>query len=439
MKMKTCKQKHPLSLGRLTFLLICLLHLLYGLSSAQQVLDRIVAVVGDQIILESELDMQLQIYANQTGIELQSPTQTSQLKKELLDQLINDKLLLLAAKKDTTIQVTPREVEEAVKEQLKKVKSEFSEEAFKEQLKSEGLTESELRKKYREQIKNQMMIDRLIASKLSKVSVSTREVKDFYQTYKDSIPDQPNAIKLSHILLEIKTSQETLDSLRSVGENIVEMAKKGKDFAQLASLYSDDPTGKEGGDLGFFKKGDMIPKFEQTAFALKPGEISDVVETELGFHVIKVEGKRDDQVHARHILLLVAPNKKDTLQAEQFADSLYHLLLEGADFTEMAKQFSVDEESRKIGGELGWYPVDQMTPEFKEGVRDLNVEQVSPPLKSQFGVHILKILDKREQRKVTLEDDWDAIKDMVRRKKTNELVTTWVEKLRQDTYVEMRL
>jgi peptidyl-prolyl cis-trans isomerase SurA len=218
MKTKTCKPKHPLSLGRLIFLLVCLLHLLPGHSSAQQVLDRIVAVVGDQIILESELDMQLQIYTNQTGIELQSPTQASQLKGELLNQLINDKLLLLAAKKDTTIQVTSREVEEAVKEQLKKVKSEFSEEAFKEQLKFEGLTENELRKKYREQIKNQMMIDRLVSSKLSKVSVSTREVKDFYQTYQDSIPDQPNAIKLSHILLEIKTSQETLDSLRSVGK-----------------------------------------------------------------------------------------------------------------------------------------------------------------------------------------------------------------------------
>jgi peptidyl-prolyl cis-trans isomerase SurA len=191
--------------------------------------------------------------------------------------------------------------------------------------------------------------------------------------------------------------------------------------------------------LGFFKKGDMIPKFEQVAFALKPGEISDVVQTEFGFHIIKLEEKRDDQVHARHILLLVAPNKKDTLQAEQLADSLYHLLLEGADFTELAKQYSSDEESRKIGGELGWYPVDQMTPEFKEGVKDLNVGQVSLPLKSQFGVHILKVLDKREQRKITLEDDWDTIKDMVRRKKTNELVTEWVEKLRQDIYVEMRL
>jgi peptidyl-prolyl cis-trans isomerase SurA len=284
-----------------------------------------------------------------------------------------------------------------------------------------------------------MMIDRLVASKLSKVSVATREVKDFYQTYKDSIPDQPEAVKLSHILLEIKPSQETKDSLRRKAEMVLKLAKKGNDFAQLASLYSDDPTGKEGGDLGFFRKGDMIPKFEEVAFALKPGEISKVVETEFGYHIIKVEEKKDDLLHARHILILVRPSQKDSLRTREPADSLYHQLLEGSDFGELAKKFSTDEESKKLGGELGWYPVDQMTPEFREGVKDLQIGNVSPPLESQFGIHILKVLDRREQKKLTLEDDWDAIKDMVRRKKTNELVAKWVEKMRQDTYVEIRL
>jgi len=401
--------------------------------------DRIVAVVGNQIILESELKMQMELYVNQMGIELKSEGQKRQLKRELLEQTINNKLLLIAAQKDTTIKVISKEVEAAVKDQLKKVKSEFSEEAFQAQLKAEGLTESELKKKYREQIRNQMMTDRLVASKLSKVSVSTKEVKDFYEIYKDSIPDQPEAVKLSHILLEIKPSQETLDSLKKKAEMILKLAKKGQDFAQLASSYSDDPTGKEGGNLGFFRKGDMIPTFEEVAFALKPGEISQVVETEFGYHIIKVEEKKDDLVHARHILILVHPLQKDTLLIKELADSLYHQLLEGADFGELAKEFSSDEESKKLGGELGWYPVAQMSPEFREGVKDLQIGNVSPPLESQFGVHILKVLDKREQRKLTLEDDWDALKDMVRRKKTNELVAKWVKKMRQDTYVEIRL
>jgi peptidyl-prolyl cis-trans isomerase SurA len=298
--------------GRLIILLIGLLLLSSSLSAAQQVLDRVVAVVGDEIISDSELEIQLTLYVNQMGIEVTSEAQKNELKAEMLEQMVNDRVLLLAAQKDTTIEVSSREVEEAAKEQLDRVKSEFTEEEFKAQLKAEGLTESELKKRYREQTREKMMTDRLIGSKLSKVSVSTREVKDFFETYKDSIPDQPEAVKLSHILLEVEPSSETLDSLRSRAERIRNLAVGGEDFARLASTYSDDPSGERGGDLGFFKKGDMIPKFEEVAFALNPGEISQVVETQFGYHIIKVEERQDDQVHARHILLLVASSQKDT-------------------------------------------------------------------------------------------------------------------------------
>jgi peptidyl-prolyl cis-trans isomerase SurA len=438
--MKTHRLKPSISANRVISFLIFSFSLLVSLSLAQEVLDRIVAVVGNETILESELKMQMSLFLNQRGIEVKNAEEQSRLERELLDQMINDKLLLLAAQKDTTIEVNSKEVESAVEDQWKNVKSEFSsEEAFEKQLKDEGLTESELRKKYREQIKNQMMTDRLISSKLSKVTVSTKEVKDFYQAYKDSIPDQPEAVKLSHILLEIKPSQETLDSLKRKAEKILELVKSGQDFAQLASMYSDDPSGKEGGDLGFFKKGDMIPKFEQVAFSLNPGEVSDVVETEFGYHIIKVEDKKDDRVHARHILILVRPSPEDSLRVEELADSLYHQLLEGSDFGEMAKKFSADEESKKLGGELDWYPITSMIPGFKEWVKDKKIGEISPPIKSQYGIHILKVLDRREQRELTLEDDWDTIKDMVRRKKTNELVAKWAEELRQKTYVEIRL
>jgi len=437
--MKTNRIKPSISTNQVFPFLIFTFCLLFGFSSAQQVLDRIVAVVDNEIILESELKLQMSMYLNQTRVEIKSAEEQSRLEKELLDQMINSKLLLLAAQKDTTIEVTSKEVEAAVMDQLKKLKSEVSPEAFEAQLKAEGLTESELRKKYREQIKDQMITDRLISSKLSRVSVSTKEVKDFFEAYKDSIPDQLEAVKLSHILLEVKPSLVTLDSLKKKAEMVLDLVKKGEDFAQLASSYSDDPSGKEGGDLGFFKRGDMIPKFEEAVFTLNPGEVSQVVETEFGYHIIKVEERKDDRVHARHILILVRPSPEDTLKVLDLADSLYQKLLGGADFGEMAKQFSSDEESKKLGGELGWYPVASMTPEFKEGVKNLKTGEISPPIKSQFGIHILKVLDRREQRKITLKDDWDTIKDMVRRKKTNELVDKWGEKLRQETYVDIRL
>ncbi len=191
--------------------------------------------------------------------------------------------------------------------------------------------------------------------------------------------------------------------------------------------------------MGFFSKGSMIEKFEKVAFALNPGEISDLVETQFGYHIIRVEEKKENAVRARHILILVGPTEEDTVRVRNLADSLYHLILEGADFGELAKEYSADEESRKMGGELGWYPVAQMTPEFKEGVKGLAAGEISKPLSSQFGIHILKVYDSKEERKLTLEDDWDIIKDMARRRKTNQEVSKWVEQMRQETYVEIRL
>ena len=236
------------------FLSILSLFLLISFSWAQEVLDRIVAVVGNQIILESELKTQVTLYATQFGIDPADKKGQEQMEAELLEQMINDNLLLIQAQKDTTVEVTSKEVEGAVKEQMEQVKSQFpSEEAFQDQLRAEGLTEKELRKKYREQTKKQMLIDRLVSRRLSKVSVTTKDVEDFYQNYRDSIPDQPESIKLGHILLEIGPSQSTLDSLKKKAEMVLELVRKGEDFASLASKYSDDPaTAKNGGDLGFF-------------------------------------------------------------------------------------------------------------------------------------------------------------------------------------------
>jgi peptidyl-prolyl cis-trans isomerase SurA len=427
-----------LKLWRYIFLLgMILLPLSWSL--AQEVLDRIVAVVGNDIILESELKFEFSQYVSEAGITFKTADEQNKMERDFLGQMINNKLLLLAAQKDTTIQVTSKEVDDAVADQMKKVKAQFSEDAFQAQLAAEGLTENELKKKYREQIKDQMMIDRLVSAKLSKVSVSTKEVKDFYQTYQDSIPDQPEAVKLSHILLPIDTSAATLDSLKRKAESILQLVKKGGDFAQLAAEYSDDPSGKDGGDLGFFNKGDMIPRFEDVAFSLKPGEVSDVVQTEFGYHIIKVDEREGDRVHARHILILIRPSAEDTARTMHLADSLYQQLKQGADFGEMAKAYSIDEDSKKLGGELGWYPVNTMTPEFKEALKDVPIGGITPPVISQYGVHILKVLDRKTQRKLTLDEDWDAIKDMVRQKKTNEMIAQWADKLRQDYYVDVRL
>ncbi|MCJ7459638.1 MAG: peptidylprolyl isomerase, partial [candidate division Zixibacteria bacterium] len=317
---------------------------------AQDTLDYVVAVVGKDIILNSELKLQLEIYLTQTGQKISSPEELDKLKKNLLEQMINDRLLLIQAQKDTLLKVSDKEIDQTLESQLSKIKSQFpSEEAFQNELKAEGLAESELRRKYREQIQEQLLRDKLISFRLSKVNISSREVKEFYQNYKDSLPEQSESAKLSQISFKMDPSQRTIDSLKSLSRMILEKAKAGEDFSELAKKYSEDPNAKEGGDLGFLKKGEILPEFEEKAFSLNPGEISDVVQTPLGFHIIKLDEKKDEQIHVHHILIKIQPSPADSARVLSLADSLYQRLKNGADFVQMVKDYSQDEDSKKKG------------------------------------------------------------------------------------------
>jgi len=191
--------------------------------------------------------------------------------------------------------------------------------------------------------------------------------------------------------------------------------------------------------LGFFQKGELDPEFEKAAFSLKAGEISGVVQSQFGFHLIKLEEKKGDQIRARHILLIAKPSEKDLTEAKRRTDSLYQAIQNGADFGELANQFSQDEESRAQNGDLGWFPVAQLEPVFQEALKDLKIGEYSPPVESRFGLHIFKLMEIKESRKISLETDWDSIKEMARRYKTNLEIQEWLKELQKTTYVEIKV
>ena len=424
----------------ISFLVIFCFLFLPSIIFAQESLDQIVAIVGKDIILESELKTQLEFYLTQTGKKVENPEELNILRKTLLDQMINDRLLLAKAEKDTLLKINEKEIEQTLEDQLSKIKSQFpSEEAFQKELKTEGLTETELKRNYREQIKEQILRDKLISSKLSKANISLREVKEFYQSYKDSLPEQPESAKLSQILLKIEPSQKTLDSLKDFASTILAKAKAGEDFSELAKNYSEDPSAKQGGDLGFLKKGEILPEFEMKAFSLNPGEISDLVQTSLGYHIIKLEEKKEEEIHVRHILIKITPSQVDSAKILSLADTLYQKLKSGADFVQLVKDYSQDDESKKKGGEIGWFPLAQLPEELKEKITQTEIGQITSPVITEEGVHILKILDKKEKRSLSLEDDYDTIKEMAKRKKGNDEILKWIEELKSKTYVEVRI
>lgn len=422
--------------------LLLILNLFFppGILLAQEVLDQIVAIVGKSIILDSELKVQLELYLTQSGKRINDEKELAKLRKDLLDQMINDRLLLIQAERDTLIKVSDKEIEQTLGEQLDRIKSQFaSEEAFQKELKAEGITEVELKRNYREKIKEQLYRDKFISSRLSKVNISSREVNEFYQSYKDSLPEQPESAKLSQVLLKIEPSQKTLDSLRDFAQIIKERATGGEDFSELAKRYSQDLRAEEGGDLGFLKKGEILPEFERQAFALNPGEIGNLVQTSLGYHIIKLEEKKDEEVHVRHILIRVQPSASDSAKVLSLADSLFQSLKSGADFVQLVKEYSQDEDSKKKGGEIGWFPLAQLPEDLREKISQTEIDQITSPLFTEEGMHILKILDKKVQRSLSLEEDWDTIKETARRKKGSDEILKLIEELKGKTYVEVRI
>jgi len=329
---------------------ICIFVILLGINTntkAGEPIEKIVAIVGSEPILASELAAQIQLMAIQRGIRPKNEAELIEFQTQILDDLIAERLMLAEARKDTMIIVTGEQVEMGVEDHINNLIQQFeSDQVFLDELSREGMTLRSFKKKLRPEIENQLLKQQLINQKISGIAISNKEVNDFYEIYKDSIADQPEAVRLSHILVTFQPSGGTEDSVRKIAETVRKNASVGADFATMAITHSDGPGALTGGDLGFLSKDDVVPEFGRVAFNLKPGDISGVIRTIYGLHIIKCEETRGNQSHLRQILFDVIPTPFDSSLSFNLIDSLINEINGGVDFKEMAKIFSAEDDSR---------------------------------------------------------------------------------------------
>lgn len=405
-------------------------------ASAQTVVDRIVAVVDKEIITESELQERISYVALQNRLDAKSP----ELRAQVLDGMITDKLVLAQAILDS-VSVTEDDVNRALDQQFQNFIRQTGSEQRLEQM--YGKSVARLKREFRPEMRKQLLIQKIRQQREANLQVARREVEEFYEAYKDSLPKVPEEVEMSHIFMVPKPDSalevQTRRTLNAIRDSIV----AGGDFADFARRYSQDPTASSGGDLGWAKRGVVfVPEFEQAAFALKENEISPVVKTQFGYHLVQLLERRGESVHTRHILLRTEQGPASDSVTVKFLRELRDRALKGTSFAELARTYSEDDETKTIGGDLGLIAVEQLEPDFAAVVKDLKPGEISQPhrvaLRSSYGYQIVLLKKRVPAHDVNLTTDFKRVEQMALYMKRNRLNAQWIEELKKTIYMELR-
>jgi peptidyl-prolyl cis-trans isomerase SurA len=408
------------------------------------VVDRVVAVVANRPVLASQVDEELFSRQSQ-GMKL--PTDSAgleQVRHEIVSSIIDEELLVQQAQRDTSIKVTDEEVASGVEEQVRKVRGNFgSELEFASELKKAGFqTPEEYRRWLTDQQRRAAYQNRLIEKlrsdgKLKPVNPTEKEMKQFFQDQKSSLGSRPATISFRQIVITPTASAEAKAKIKAQADSIVLQLRLGADFATAARRFSQDPGSKDqGGSLNWFRRGVMVPEFERVAFSLRPGVISDPVETPFGYHIIQVERVQPGEIQARHILLVPQLDSTHVKQAHEMADSVRRALMAGASFDSLQRLYhdrSTDRQADNV-------PVTKLPENYAKGIGDSGPGTTVPVFTIPgAGNHeqfvVLQVTDRRKEGEIKYEDVRDRIKDQLGQQLA---IRRYIDGLRRSTYVEIR-
>ena len=405
--------------------------------SAQTLVDRIVAVVDKEIITESELNERVTFLAVQNRID---PNQAA-LRMQVLDGLVSEKLVLAQALIDS-VEVTEDEVTRGLDQQIANFVRQVGSEQRVEQMYGKPI--SRIKREYRTEIKNQLLVQKIRQQREAAISVTHREVEDFFVSFKDSLPQVPEEFELSHIYIVPKSDTAVEIKTRIVMQSILDSIHAGRDFADFAKRYSTDPgSAASGGDLGWEKRGVFVREFEETVFGMKEGDVSSIVKTQFGFHIIQLLGRRGESVHARHILMKIEKGPASDSAAVDTLRVLRSKALKGESFAELASKYSEDEDTKTIGGDLGTLTADQLQPDFARQIKEMKAGEISEPLRtvvgSSYGFHIVWMRRRTAPHAINLHDDFKRIEQLALYMKRNKQNAEWIDELKKTIYVDIRL
>ncbi len=415
-----------------------------GRSATARAVDRVVAVVGTKPILASQVEEQLVLAQSQGAKVPEDSAGRDAARRQILSQMVDEELLVQQAERDTTIKVTDQEVQDAVEQTVQNVRKQFTSiTEFQAQLRAAGfVSEEEWRRWLADQQRRSILEQRLIEGlkqkgKLRPIPPSDAEMHDFWEANRAQQPKRPAAISFRQVVIVPKPDSAASARALQLAESLVVALRAGANFAEVAKKYSADSASREqGGELGWFRRGVMVKQFEDVAFRLRPGAISDVVPTEFGYHIIQVERAQPAEILARHTLIQPTISAAQLAIARRQADSVHDALAHGAPFDSLARSYA-DPNEPKLADAL---PVSQLPPDYEKVVGS----DTAPGLKPVFAVGAGSprprfVVFELVKRLPEGELSFDEVKDRIRDGLAQQLaVKHYLDLLRRTTYVDVR-
>ena len=409
----------------------------FALEDKTEVLDRIVAVVDDGVILQSELDQAITVAQGQMRERGITAPPALSLQSQVLERLIVERLQTDRAK-EAGVKVDDRELNEVLNKIATQNNMTLAE--FVASVKNEGVDYASLR----EQVRNEILVNRVRQKEVdSRVVVTDQDIDQFLAASGDT--DQ-SEYHLQHVLVGVPdgASPEVRAKAKAKADGLLKRLRGGEDFTQLAIANSDGQQALQGGDLGWRKSSTLPTAFAGLVTKMQAGQISEVIEAANGYNIVKLVDKREagerqtvTETQARHILLI--PNTlrdEDATRAQAF--ELHDRLVKGDDFNTLAKKYSDDPGSKNAGGDLGWEPPGTFAEEFQKQIDELKPGEISQPFHTQFGWHIARV-EGRRTRDVTDQARRARARQAIQQRKQAEEYEAWVRRLREEAYVEYRL
>ncbi len=416
-----------------TLLPLAALLVLWAPPAASQIVDRTVAVIGNEIITQSELDLKLLQYSMRNPEEFR---RDPNLRERMLDAMVTDKLILAQADLDS-VEVSEEEVTAQVEAQLRSMEQSYgSREKLEE---AAGMSITQLKREFREDVRKNLLVRQVQMNKFGATAVSHREVEEFFAAYRDSLPQVPEQVELRQITMFPKIIEDFRTNARKRAEALLDSINAGADFSELARRHSEDVgSAKNGGRLGLARRGVFVKAFEEAAFALQPGEVSGIIETAFGFHIIKLVERKGESVNPQHILIRVQrTGESDSATVAQLA-AVRDSILKGADFAATALRVSEDVQTRAKGGSLGLREVAELSDEMKTVQQNLSEGQISTPVKipmeRDYAYAIVQLARRIPPHRATMDNDYQRIASYAKIVKQNKEYVSWLEGIRKNVY-----